>query len=68
MKLYIELECDNAAFTEEGVEVHQEVAAILKDLTEDLDSILLDDLAFYEDTYKLHDHNGNTVGRVRVEK
>lgn len=59
MEVNIHIECDNAAFDEDGAGPSQEVARILHD---SVNKILSDGIS----DRKLRDINGNTVGYIEV--
>ena len=56
MTFTLKIECDNAAFADEPA---SEIAAILRKAAARV--------ANGEDDFPLHDFNGNTVGRAKVE-
>lgn len=59
MKFTLYIDCDNAAFGDDGECLEIELAAILRQAAEKIEN--------GQQAFKLRDHNGNTVGRGELE-
>ena len=68
MKLFIEIETDNAAFGDDNpIEAAAECVRILRDISEARMSNAMNDAVNYGEAREaLHDINGNRVGRLVI--
>lgn len=65
MKIKIEIECDNAAFEPNPA---REVKEILASLIRRITPQVFTDKRVGANELKLYDHNGNTVGEMKVSE
>lgn len=63
MKIKIEIECDNAAFEDNGMGA--EVGRILRKIGAELDAVIAN--GYGQDGLPLRDSNGNVVGEYRLD-